>query len=177
MQHKKGFANAILWKKGFLHNVQKTVYNSRFAVVILTEKKEQVGSNKVKVATWFISKKGKEKLLNEQFSFMYAYVYTLYRLTNSWYGLRSALRASSVMITFPPSIPTPPHVPMRKKIGSLTLAWYINLIISWRRILTEGMPIPCWNTYYCRGIIRKMNKRVYTKKCHVRGKTFCFLFF
>ena len=29
-----------------------------------------------------------------------------------------------------------------KKTGSLTPAWYISLITSWRRILADGIPIP-----------------------------------
>lgn len=54
--------------------------------------------------------------------------------------------ASSVMITVPPSTPIPPHVPIRMKIGSLHLAWYINLIISCNNIPTEGTPMP-WLTH------------------------------
>lgn len=54
--------------------------------------------------------------------------------------------ASSVMMTVPPSTPIPPHVPIRIKIGSLHLAWYINLIISCNNMPTEGTPIP-WLTH------------------------------
>lgn len=54
--------------------------------------------------------------------------------------------ASSVMMTVPPSTPIPPHVPIRMKIGSLHLAWYINLIISCNNIPTEGTPMP-WLTH------------------------------
>ena len=67
-----------------------------------------------------------------------------YRLTSSRNGLIIPSTASSVITNCPPSNPIPPHVPRRKKTGSLTRAWYINLITSWRRIPTDGMPIPCY---------------------------------
>lgn len=50
--------------------------------------------------------------------------------------------ASSVMTVVPPSTPMPPHVPIRMKIGSLQRAWYISLIISCKRMPSDGTPIP-----------------------------------
>lgn len=67
-------------------------------------------------------------------------------LTNSKVVRNRPSIASSVITTVPPSTPIPPQVPRRMKIGSLHLAWYINLIISCSNIPTDGTPMP-WLTH------------------------------
>lgn len=70
-------------------------------------------------------------------------IHNLRALTITYAGSSIPFNASVVTTTVPGFKPNPPQVPSLKKYGSLTLAWYINLMSSCKRMPIDGMPIPC----------------------------------